>query len=1133
MKTLTSAIATILLLSSAALGQTPTATVRGAVTDSSGALIPNAALVLTNVDQNRPYRTNSNEGGEYVFVQIPPGSYRLTVEAQGFRKSEHKPFTLEVAQVLGLDIRLEVGSMSEVVEVTDEVALLDTASSALGEVVNSRSTESLPLNGRNVLQLVALTPGINTSPEFRNTMDSNGPTAVNGFSANGGRNLSSTILVDGSPQEVMGYNQPSFVPTPDSTQEFKVQTNSLSAEYGRTGGAVVNVVSRSGSKDFHGALFEFLRNDAFDANGFFNNRNGKNKAAFRYNQFGATAGGPLTPSREKTFFFFSYEAVRQVTPGETYYTVPTAAMRRGDFSEIPAIIYDPATINASGVRQPFAGQQILSSRLNPAALKILSFYPEPNRPGIANNYFSQAGGLPTNNDYSVRIDHRISDRHNIFGRVSWNRFQNQLVSDYGNAASPGAGLDNRINRSATLDDNYLVGGLMLHANLGYSYHANPRFGPPETITAASLGLPAKIDAVSQAKIFPRIEPAGYGAMGGAAMFLIGNKFETYTGTADATKLKGSHTIKFGGTWRANKVSNSRPNAPAGYYTFNENWTRQAFNRAGGGNAIATMLLGLVGTGRIQYEPSLAVTVPYYAAYFQDDWRINHRLTLNLGLRWDSDRPTTERFNRTSWFDANAIFPVKTAEFPVLHGGLVFAGRDGAPRGNKDPDNNNFAPRVGFAYKITERLVFRSGAGFFYNPTTGYGPNSGNLGALSFNSITPVNNSIDGGRTPYATLSDPFPDGFQTPENGALGLFTFAGQAVNANIRNDRTPYSVQWNANVQYELKDDMLIDLAYAGNAGVKLQADSNMNQLPDEYLSLGDRLRDVVNNPFYGIFPSSSSLGSKTTTRGQLLRPFPQFMAVTHGYGTEAHSSYHALQTKFRKRYRGGLQMLAAYTWSKMLDNSSSVANFLGLQNPPYTNNNRRDLDKSLSAGDIAHRLVMNFQYELPFGKGKPYLSGGVLSRVAGNWSANGIMNLQSGVPISITAAQDTTNALGGIQRPDSTGISSRTPGGNKDRVDAWFDNAAFVNALPYAFGNVGRFLPDNRGPYYHAWDLSILKDIPVREKIRVQFRWELFNAFNRVNFRNPVANTGTVFGRPEFGTITEANPARIMQFGLKLYY
>jgi outer membrane receptor protein involved in Fe transport len=1114
------ALAAILALTPALFGQTQTATVRGTITDSSGAVLPKAQLVLTSIDQNRPYRTASNDAGEYVFLQGPPGHYKMTVEARGFKRFQRDEFTLEVAQVMGLDVQMQVGSTSEVIEVTGEAPLLEAESSALGEVVNSRTTEALPLNGRNVTQLVALTPGINTSPGFRNNMDSNGPTTTNGFSANGGRNESSTILVDGSPQEVMGYNQPAYVPDPDSVQEFKVQTNSLSAEYGRTGGAVVNVVSRAGTRQFHGALYEFVRNDAFDANGFFNNRAGRSKSAFRYNQFGGTAGGPMTPSREKTFFFFSYEGLRQVNPAANFFTVPTAAMKRGDFSQLPQAIYDPATIDAAGNRQPFAGKQIPLARQNAAAQKILGFYPDPNRSGIGNNFYSQSSSRPANNGYSIRIDHRFSDRHNLFGRVSWNRFGNQLANNYGNLASPNTGRDNRINRSVTVDDSYLLGGWMLHANLGYAYHSNPRYAPPDDITAASLGLPAKIDAVSQFHIFPRVEPSGYGAMGGDPTFIIGNKFETYTGTGDASKLTGRHTLKMGGTYRANKVSNFRGNAPAGYYTFNESWTRQMFNRAGGGDSVASMLLGLIGGGRIQYEPQLALTVPYYAVYAQDDWRVNDRLTLNLGLRWDADRGTTERFNRTSWFDLNAVFPVQAPGLGTLHGGLVFAGRDGRPRGNKDADNNNFAPRIGIAYKLTPHLVVRSGFGLFYNPTTGTGPNATNSGALSYNAVTPINTSIDGGRTPYATLSDPFPDGFQRPENGANGLLTFAGQAINANIRGDRSPYSAQWNFDVQYEVKSDMLLDVAYAGNAGVKLQANSDYNQLPDQFLALGDRLNDVVNNPFFGIFPATSSLGARTTTRGQLLRPFPQFTGVTHQWGTEAHSSYHALQTKFRKRYKGGLQMLAAYTWSKILDNYSSVAGFLGLQNPGFVNNNRKDLDKSLSALDIAHRLVMNFQYDLPLGKG----------RFLGNWSVNGIMNVQSGPPISIGSRQNTTNSFGGSQTPNSTGIPSATPGSKKDRVDNWFNSAAFVDAPAYTFGNVGRILPDNRGPYAHSWDLSILKNIPVRERVRFQLRWELFNAFNQVNFSNP---SGTTFGRPEFGAITGTDPARVMQLGLKLYY
>jgi hypothetical protein len=1113
-----------------AVAQTQTATMRGSVKDSTGAVIPGAQLTLTNVGQNRPWKTVANESGEYIFVQIPPGRYGFQVEAKGFKKFQRDVFTLEVAQVLGLDVEMELGSVSETVQVTGEVPLLETSSSALGEVVNARTTESLPLNGRNVLQLISLTPGINAAPGFRTTMDSNGPTTTNAFSANGARNEASTILVDGSPQEVMGYNQAAYVPNPDSVQEFKVQTNNLAAEYGRTSGAVVNAVSRSGSKEFHGVLFEFLRNNALDANGFFNNRNGRGKAPFRYNQFGFTSGGPLSKSRERTFYFFSYEAVRQVNPGSGIFTVPTPEMRRGDFSQLPQLIYDPATMGADGNRQPFAGKQIPASRINPASAKIFSYYPQPTNSGIVNNVFTQAGGRPSNNNYSVRVDHRFSDRHNIFGRVSWNRFRNLIANPYGNAASPNTGVDGRVNRSVSLDDNYMLGGWMIHGNIGYAYHANPRTAPDEVISAATLNMNPAIDSVSQYKIFPRIEPAGYNAMGGDATWIIGNKFETYTATGDATKLQGRHTVKFGGTYRQNRVSNFRGNAPAGLYTFNDVWTRQSLTRAGGGDSMASMVLGLPASGRIQYEPSLALLVPYYALYLQDDWRITDRLTLNLGLRWDADYPTTERFDRTSWFDTAAVFPVQAPGVGTLHGGLVFAGRDGNPRGNKNADNNNFAPRIGFAYKLSQRLVVRSGFGMFYNPTTGIGPNATNQGALSYNAVTNVTTSIDGGRTPYVTMSNPYPDGFNKPENGALGLFTFAGQGIQASIRNDRTPYSAQWNLNIQYEIQNDMLLDVAYAGNAGVKLLAQADLNQLPDQYLSMGDALNEVISNPFFGIFPATTSLGARTITRGQLLRPYPQFTGITHVWGSQAHSSYHGLQMKFRKRYRGGLQMLAAYTWSKNLDDVSSVAGFVGLQNPGYTNNNRKDLDKSLSAVDIAHRLVANFQYEAPFGKGRRWLSSGFARHIVGDWSVNGIVSIQSGVPLTIGSRQNTSGSYGGGQRPVSTGVKSETPGSKKERVDGWFNNAAFVDAQPYTFGNVGRFLPDNRGPYYHSWDLSILKDFPIRERIRLQFRWELFNAFNQVNFNFP---SGLTFGRPEFGTITGAEPARIMQFGLKLYY
>jgi hypothetical protein len=1117
-----------LSLTASAVAQTQFASVRGQVEDSSGAVVSNATLTLTNVDQNRPWTTISNDKGVYVFQQIPPGSYRVQVEAQGFKRLTRDGLILQVAQIAEINLRLELGSVNESIQVSAETPLLETASSTLGEVVNSLTSENLPLNGRNVLQLVALTPGINANTGFYNSGSGGGSINAVGFSANGGRNVSTAVMLDGSPQEVMGYNQPAYVPSPDALQEFKVQTNSMSAEYGRTGGAVINMVHRSGTSQFHGVLYEFLRNNAFDANGFFNNANGREKAAFRYNQFGATAGGPLTPSRKTTFFFVNYEGIRQVNPGSATFSVPTAQMRQGDYSQIASIIYDPQTINSQGVRSPFGNNLIPTNRINPVGAKLMSFFPVANRPGLINNFFSQAGSTSNRNNVSFKIDRRISDRQNLFGRFSW-----ENANHYQNVATNSPGFSGGRNRSGTIDDSYMIGSWILHGNYGYSYHANPRDPLDLTIKPSEIGFPSSLDAVAQFPIFPTVTSTGYAQLGPESSWIIGNKFETHTWGGDVSRLFGKHTVKFGGTYRLNRASNFRPNNPAGNYTFADGFVRRTFNAAGGGDAMASMLLGLPTGGQIRSEPNLALQVKYSAFYVQDDWKVNDRLTLNLGLRWDTDYPQTERFDRASWFDLNAKLPLTVPGVPPLVGGLVFAGSrtQGAPRGVRDVDWNNFGPRIGFAYKVNSRIVVRSGFGVFYAPTTGIGPNATNAGALGFNALTPVTSSIDGGRTPYATLSNPFPDGFIAPENGQNGLVSFIGQGINGNFRYDRVPYSAQWNFNVQYELPDNMLLDVAYAGNAGIKLQANSNHNQIPDSALTLGDGLNTVVPNPYLGYVPAATNLGRATTTRGQLLRPYSWLTGLTQQWGAMAHSSYHALQTKFRKRYSNGLQFLAAYTFSKTIDDVSSVAGFLGDQNPGYTNNNRRDLDRSISASHIPHNLTFNFQWELPIGKGRMLLNrGGLANHFLGGWVLNGIASIQSGSPISIDSRVNTTASQGGGQRPNSTGISSRSSASTKERINSWFNNAAFVDVPPFTFGNVGRFLPDNPGPGLHNWDISILKDFTITERFRLQFRTEMFNAFNLVNFRNP---GGITFGQPNFGVITATDPARVIQFGLKLYY
>jgi len=909
----------------------------------------------------------------------------------------------------------------------------------------------------------------------------------------------------------------------------------MSAEYGRSGGAVISIVHRSGSKDFHGALYEFLRNSVMDANGFFNNRNGQSRAPFRFNQFGGVVGGPLTKSRESTFFFFSYQGVRQQNPSATYYTVPTEAMKNGDFTGTGTTIYDPNTIDAAGSRQPFSGNKIPSNRFNPVALKLLSYYPTPTRPGVSNNFFSQAGSNSKADDYSVRIDRHISDRQNLFGRFSYDNQATNTANAFSNIASPDSGISGGRSRGATLDDTYLIGGWVLHGNYGYIYFANPRDSNSQGFNLTTLGFPPSLAAQSQFPIFPLIQPQGFAALGPNATYIIGNKFENHNWTADASRLFGGHTIKFGGVFRLNRVSSFRPNSPAGNFSFNTAWTKQTFNGNAGGNAVASMLLGLMSAGSIQYQPALAIEVPYYGFYFQDDWRLTKRLTLNLGLRWDSDRPMTERYDRLAFFDFNAKLPVQVNGLPPITGGLRFVARDGNPRGLKNPDDNNFAPRVGLAYKVTDRLVFRSGFGLFYSPTTGTGPGGPSVGTLTFDAATTVTTSSDGGRTPYTNLSNPFPDGYVKPTNGSQGLLSLLGQNINAQFRDDRTPYAIQWNGNIQYQFGGNSLLDLAYVGNAGVKLLAQTQLNQIPDADLPLGATLTQTVSNPFFGIIPSTSNIGQKTTTVGQLLRPYPQFTGVQQTWGSFAHSNYHSLQVKYRKRYGNGLQFLATYTWSKLIDEYSSAGcGCLGfLTIPAYTDNNKRTLDRSLSVLDIAHRFVGNYQYALPFGKGKRFLGGGgVLSAVVSGWSLNGVTTLQSGFPISVTSQTDTTGSLGGLQRPNTILPSTRSSGDIANRIDGYFNPAAFAKPPLYTFGSVGRMLPDNRGPYFINTDVSVLKQVPIHESMHLEIRGEMFNAFNHVNFQSPTGNS-TVYGLPQFGTITGTYDPRIVQVAMKLHF
>src|SRR5262249_16667615 len=578
---------------------------------------------------------------------------------------------------------------------------------------------------------------------------------------------------------------------------------------------------------------------------------------------------------------------------------------------------DPRSIDASGRRQPFAGNRIPSAQWNPVGVNLLKHYPDPGSSGLANNYFGNVAQYPTATNLSVKIDRRISGRQSLFARFWLVDGGTRERGYFGNAASPDFYTALAHFRSGAYDHTLYAGGWVLHGNYGYASVLSVFQRPGQDFDITSLGFPESMRAAAQTAVFPTIMVSGYSALGPSSDNQAKNiRYYSHSFTADASRVARAHTIKLGASYRSYRASVFQPAWPSGMFQFNEGFTRETFDSNRGGHPVASLLLGLPfglpNAGGMGYEPSLVFQVPYAAVYAQDTWRLSSRLVMDLGLRWDSDRPLTERNDRTSWFDFNAPLPLNVPGVAPLKGGLVFAGRNGAPRGNKDADNNNFAPRVGLAYKALPTLVIRSGFGLMYGITTGFGPNSGNTGALSFNAFTDFVSTIDGGRTPFTTLSNPFPNGFNTPANGRNGLLTLIGQNLPAIVRYDRTPYVAQWHFNVQSEVRKNTLVDLGYAGSAGVKLLSQTQLDQLPDRYLTLGDALSGIVANPFFGIAPTTSAIGQPTTTAGLLLRPYPQFNAVQHVWGSFGHSSYHALQTKFRRRYRGGLQMLASYTWS-----------------------------------------------------------------------------------------------------------------------------------------------------------------------------------------------------------------------------
>ncbi|MEX2264626.1 MAG: TonB-dependent receptor [Bryobacteraceae bacterium] len=1147
--------------------QTSTGLVVVNIQDPSGAAIAAAAVTIT--DEATGVAASQVAGGDGFarFVSVKPSRYTVSAESQGFKRISRPNVTVNVAESVTLTLTLELGSVSETVEVTGAAPLLQTERGELGQVIGTRQIIDLPLNGRNPIGLAGLTAGVVPGPNF-----SDNPLQLANLSVNGSRGGATEILQDGAPSTVPENSPGTFatatLPSVERVQEFKVQTSSFSAEFGRTTGGVINVVLKSGSNDFHGSVYEFLRNSTLDSNDWFLNRAGQELGTFQRNQFGFTFGGPVFipkayNGRNRTFFFGGYEGLRERSQRTSAATIPDGAQIGGDFSRTlnaagqPVVLYDPLTTtrDAAGafVRGPFPGNRLPSDRIDPVAAKLLTFYPRPNTsgqgPANLNNFIAAAAGATDDDNFDARVDHVISPRQNIYGRVSYRDYRQVNPNFYGTIGQPGARAVPRPGHSAAINYSFAMKpNLLAETTYGYARLFTNRQSHSFGVDInRELGLPQELAAISDARGFPAVTVTGFGAIGES--FNSRFSLESHTFQQNFSYLQSRQSIKFGVQARINRTNFFQGNFPAGQFLFNQGFTQGPDPTRGtptGGHAIASLLLGSAASGSATHDTHISTQSPYYGLFVQDDIKVTKTLTLNLGLRYEIEIPRSERYNRLSVFNPEVDSPlsVPSPGFERLKGGLEFVGVD-RPK-QFYTDRNNFGPRFGFAWRVPGEMVLRGGYAMFFSASSVTAAGTlGGGGNAGFASRTPYVGSLDGGLTPADRFSNPFPQGFALPPGSAKGLSSFGGLDFQSPNLYDRTPYVQQWNFNIQKELVSGMLLEVGYSGSKGSSLPSVFGaLNQLTPETLLQGNSLLTLVPNPFFGaITDPASPLSRPTVQRAQLLRPYPQFNIIALEKASIGSSVYHSMQVRVDRRFRNGLSFLGAYTWSKLIDDVSTSGTGL---TPPYAyiqNWHDRGAERGLATYDVAHRLVLSGTFEFPVGKGRAL--GGQMNRamdaVVGGWQVNGIATFSSGIPLVLLNSVNTSNSLGqligagapvnGTQRPNNTGGSAARSGPIADRLAEYFTKSVFSQPAPFTHGNTGRTLPDVRQPRNSNLDLSLFKNFRLHERgIILQVRAEAFNFTNTPIFGAP----GTAFGAPTFGVInSQGNTPRQIQLGLRLAF
>jgi hypothetical protein len=1137
----------VLLMCGSAWAQN--AVVSGRVTDSSGAVIQKAAVELTNRATQVKSATVTNAEGIFIFPSVPPGAYAVSAGATGFATNRIESVTLEVGQSKAFNFTLTPGDIKQSVEVTDQAPLITTDRADRGTVVENRFVTSIPLLTRNPLLLVTITAGaIGTATPGGglvagdNTVSEN---QTNYFRINGGRNRSNEILIDGAADTGTYNNQASGIPQMEAVQEFKINTNPYDAELGHTGGGIISYSIKSGTNDFHGSLEEFLQNADLDANGFNANKAGTPRRQLQKNQFGFTLGGPLTipklyHGKNRTFYFFAYEGLRQHSFSSFTGTVPTTLERTGDFSQTynsagaQTVIYDPTTTRLDPtapagttryIRDPFAGNKIPTAQINSIGSNLMKYFPAPNQVGIGlsdtNNYFSPAPSTLSDDRIDGRIDHQFSDKHMVFARGDYFANLNSSPDVYNSPYSP-------------VNTPNLIPGWAWF--VGHTWTISPskvlvqHFSMADSQTnrvpltlgfdQTSLGLPANVTAGQLAPFFPQVSIGGTSGVGAVGTIYNVVISRTYEYAAALTILKSTHTIKAGVDYRFYTLDWNNPTAlginASGSYTGGPNAKAAASNT---GYGVADALLGVASVS-YNINPENVNSHPYYAAYVQDEWRATRNLTLTVGLRYNLELGSIEKNNHYVYLDTTNASPLKVPGYN-LTGGLVFTGVNGISRRVEAADHNNWDPRAGIAYRIDNKTAVRAGFGIFHNPllstdrdtTQGFSRSTSNLVAAA------------DGVTPTFNLSNPFPNGIQAPTGNALGMATSLGLGISAPAHQRHTPYQEQWSFDFQRQLPLSISLDIGYTGTHSVALPGLVALDQLPMSQLALGSQLTSTVTNPFYGyITDSSSTLSAKTVQYAQLLRPYPQFTSMNQVVTPFGFSTYHALEVRVERRFSEGLAILFNWTKSKSIDNVA--------ENSSMNNAYCFSCDRSISYLDTPNSVNLSAHYDLPFGTGKKTLKSGVAAKVLGNWAVAGIYSYSSGFPIAVSSP-DNSNAFDiGSFRPIATGAAAELSGGPQIKDNGqYFNTAAFTRTPQFQFGNVSRYLSGVHYPPNFGLNALIEKQFSIYERYKVDFRTELFNATNSVNFAGPTTSiTSSAFGTL---SLTQVNSPRAIQFALRVIF